>query len=255
MDEQQRASGVITTSAGNHAQGLAYAASVFNVCATVVMNENASPLKIEKTRDYGAEVVLIPEKNTFPTTLSIAKERGMTLVHPFDDLDLITGHASIGLEIIEEFPDVDVIITPIGGGGLISGLATGVKLLKPEVKIIGVEPEGAPAMWRSIKEKKVVPPETMDTIAAGLAPPFVGEHNFRIVETLVDEVVLVSDDEIVEALLLTLEHTKILTEPSGAASVAALLFDKVTITSNSNVLCVLSGGNVDRNDLKGFLKV
>jgi threonine dehydratase len=174
------------------------------------------------------------------------------MVHPFDDPYIVAGQGTIGLEILDDLPEVDAVFVPIGGG-LISGIATAIKLKKPAVKIVGVEPVGASAMWQSIHQKAAVHLDKIDTIADGLAPPFVGELNLALVQKYVDELVLVSDDEIIEAVCLILERCKILTEPSGAAAFAALLFGKANIPTGSEVVCILSGGNIDRSRLGGFL--
>jgi threonine dehydratase len=253
LTEEDRAKGVITVSSGNHAQGLAYAARVFGIPATVVMHRDASKLKVTATKAYGAEVILT-EGDLFPVCMELQKERDLTFSHPFDDPQVIAGHGTVGLEILAERPSVDVVFVPIGGGGLISGVATAMKLEKPSVKIIGVEPVGASAMWQSLQRQAVVHLDKIETIAAGLCPPFVGELNLALVQEYVDEVVLVSDEELVEALWLILEHSKLLTEPSGAAGFAGLLFNKAKIPSGSEVVCVLSGGNVDRHDLKRLLE-
>jgi len=252
LTKEERRRGAITTSSGNHAQGFAYAASLFGVTATVVMSHTTPLNKVNATRGYGAEVVLT-EGDLFTTCLKIQRERNLTLVHPFDDPHIVAGHGTIGLEILDDLPEVDAVFVPIGGGGLISGIATAIKLKKPAVKIVGVEPVGASAMWQSLQRKAVVHPDKIDTIAEGLAAPFVGELNLALVQKYVDDVVLVSDDEIIEALFLILERCKILTEPAGAAGFAALLFQKASIPSGSEVVCLLSGGNIDRNRLGDFL--
>ena len=253
LSEADRSKGVITASSGNHAQGCAYAARTYGIPATVVMHKDTSPLKIAKTKKYGAEVILISDTNPFPTTLELARERSMTFIHPFNDLQIITGHGTLGLEIINQQPDIDYIFAPIGGGGLISGLATAVKLMNPRIKVIGVEPSGAPGMWKSLNADAVITLDSIDTIAAGLSPPFVGENSLKLTKRYVDDVILVSDHAIIEALLIILEQTKILTEPSGVASVAGFLSNQVKIPAGSNVMCILSGGNIDRADLERFI--
>jgi len=166
----------------------------------------------------------------------------------------VAGQGTIGLEILDDLPEVDAVFVPVGGGGLISGIATAIKLSQPSVKIVGVEPIGASAMWQSLQRKAVVNLDRMDTIAEALAAPFVGELNLALVQKYVDELVLVSDDEMIEAMSLLLERCKILTEPGGAAGFAALLFKKANIPSGSEVVCVLSGGNIDLSRLGHFLK-
>ena len=252
LTAEERKRGVITISSGNHAQGLAYAASLFGISATVVMPHTTPANKVSATRGYGAEVVLT-EGDIFTTCLEIQKERNLTLVHPFDDPHVVAGQGTIGLEILDDLPEVDAVFVPVGGGGLISGIATAIKLSKPAVKIVGVEPIGASAMWQSLQRKALVHLDKIDTIAEGLAAPFVGELNLALVQKYVDELVLVSDDEMIEALGLILEWCKILTEPAGAAGFAALLFKKANIPSGSEVVCLLSGGNIDSSRLGHLL--
>ena len=252
LSEGERERGVITISSGNHAQGLAYAASLFDISATVVMPHTTPANKVSATRGYGAEVILA-EDDLVTTCLDIQKERNLTMVHPFDDPYIVAGHGTIGLEILDDLPEVDVVFVPIGGGGLISGIATAIKLKKPRVKIVGVEPTGASAMWQSLQQKKAVHLDKIDTIAEGLAAPFVGELNLALVQKYVDEVILVSDDDMIEALCLLLERCKILTEPAGAAAFAALLFGSADIPTGSEVVCILSGGNIDRSRLGHLL--
>jgi len=252
LTEEERKRGAITISSGNHAQGFAYAASLFGISATVVMPHTTPANKVSATRGYGAEVVLT-EGDLLTTCLEIQKERNLTMVHPFDDPHVVAGHGTIGLEILDDLPKVNAVFVPVGGGGLISGIATAIKLRKPAVKIVGVEPIGASAMWQSLQRKAVVHLNRMDTIAEALAAPFVGELNLALVQKYVDELVLVSDDEMIEALCLILEWCKILTEPAGAAGFAALLFKKANIPSGSEVVCLLSGGNIDRSRLGHFL--
>jgi threonine dehydratase len=252
LTAEERKRGVITISSGNHAQGLAYAASLFGISATVVMPHTTPANKVSATRGYGAEVILT-EGDIFTTCLEIQKERNLTLVHPFDDPHVVAGQGTIGLEILDDLPEVDAVFVPVGGGGLISGIATAIKLSKPAVKIVGVEPIGASAMWQSLQRKAVVHLDKIDTIAEGLAAPFVGELNLALVQKYVDELVLVSDDEMIEALGLILEWCKILTEPAGAAGFAALLFKKANIPSGSEIVCLLSGGNIDSSRLGHLL--
>jgi threonine dehydratase len=252
LTEAERRRGVITVSSGNHAQGFAYAASLYGIPATVVMSHTAPPNKVNATRNYGAEVVLT-EGDIFDTGLKIQKERNLTFVHPFDDPYIVAGHGTVGLEILEDLPQVDVVLVPVGGGGLISGVATAIKLNKPAVKVIGVEPIGASAMWQSLRRQAVVRLDKIDTIAEALAAPFVGELNLALAQKYVDEVVLVSDDEMIEALRLILERCKILAEPGAAASFAALLFQKTRVPSGAEVVCLLSGGNIDLTRLGKYL--
>jgi threonine dehydratase len=252
LTEKERKKGVITISAGNLAQGLAYAASLLGTSAIVVMPHTTPPNKVNAAKGYGAEVVLT-EGELLATCLEVQKKRNLTFVHPFDDPHMVAGHGTMGLEILEDLPEVDVVFVPVGGGGLISGIATAIKLKKPAVRIVGVEPVGASAMWQSLQKRAVVHLDKIDTVADGLAAPFVGELNLASVQEYVDELVLVSDDEMIEALCLILERCKLLTEPAGAAGFAALLFNKAKIPSGSKTVCVLSGGNIDLSRLGTFL--
>ncbi len=254
LNEKEKEHGVITISAGNHAQGLAYASSLYGINSTVIMPQNAVRSKVEATKAYGAEVILHgTHKDLMPKCREVQQERDLTLIHPFDDLFIIAGHGTIGLEILEDLPMVEMVLVPIGGGGLISGIATAIKSKKPDVKVIGVEPTGAAVMSKSVQQNEVVHLDEIDTVADGLAAPFAGRYTLAHVKEYVDEIVLVSDEEIIAALRLILERCKILTEPSAAASFAALLFDKVVVPKDSCVVCVLSGGNIDISLLKKIL--
>ncbi len=251
---EEKEQGVITISAGNHAQGLAYAASLMGINATVVMPQAAVKSKIKATKGYGAEVILHGKgKDLMTKCREIQQDRDLTLVHPFDDPYIIAGQGTIGLEILKDVVTPDVVVVPVGGGGLISGIATAIKSKNPKVKVIGVEPIGAAAMAQSLKQGTVVSLNNIDTIADGLAAPFAGEYTLAHVKKYVDEIVLVSDEEIIAALRLILERCKILTEPAGAAGFAALLFEKVVVPKGAQVVCVLSGGNIDRSYLKEIL--
>jgi threonine ammonia-lyase medium form len=252
LSPRDQGKGVITLSAGNHAQALAWAATQSGISSTVIMPATSLRSKIEATQDYGGEVVLT-EGDLLETCLTIQKERGLTLVHPFDDPEIIAGQGTVGLEILEDVPEVDAVVVGVGGGGLISGIATVLKAEKPEVKVIGVEPEGACAMSQSLQHGEPVHLDRVDTIADGLAAPFAGEHTLAHVQRFVDEVVIVSDDEIVEAMGLILERCKVVAEPAAAATLAALLSRKVSLPGGFTVVCVLSGGNVDRERLKTLL--
>jgi len=249
---EEKKRGVVTISSGNHAQGLAYATSLFKIPTTVVMPGYSFASKINAAKGFGAEVI-ITENNLLNAGLDIQRERNLVMVHPFDDPAIVAGQGTIGLEILEDVPDVDFVIVAVGGGGLISGIAAAVKMKRPEARIIGVEPEGAAAMWQSLRQNKAVHLESVDTIADGLAAPFAGEINFALVKKYVDELVLLSDDEFIEPICLILERTKLLTEPAGAASFAALFHNKLRIPQGSKVVCVLSGGNLDRERLAQFL--
>jgi len=208
--------------------------------------------KIEATLNYGGEVILT-EGDWLETCLTIQKERDLTLVHPFDDPMIIAGHGTIGLEILEDVPEVDAVVVGVGGGGLISGIATAIKAEKPQVRVIGVEPEGASAMTQSLQRGEVVRLERVDTIADGLAAPFAGQHTLAHVQAYVDDMVIVSDQEIVEAIGLILEWCKVVAEPAAASTLAALLSGRVSLPQGSTVVCILSGGNIDRERLKALL--
>lgn len=254
LTEAEKKRGVITISAGNHAQGLAYAASLLGIEATVVMPQSAVKSKVEATRGYGASVILHGTgKDLMPKCLELQEERGLIFVPPFDDLHIIAGQGTVGLEILEDVPSPDIVVVPVGGGGLISGVASVLKASNPAMKIIGVEPIGADAMWQSLQQNRVVHLDKADTIADGLAAPFAGEYTLAHVKQYVDEMVLVSDEEIIEALQLILERCKLLPEPSAAAGFAALLSKKFAIPRGAQVVCVLSGGNIDRSRLKEIL--
>jgi len=252
----QRAAGVITISAGNHAQGVAFAAAALGCRATVVMPANASAAKADAARSYGAEVILhgtIGE--AFEKLHEIEKERALTFVHPFDAPGTVCGQGTVGIEILEDIPDADLVIVGIGGGGLISGIALAVKETRPSARVIGVEPVGASSMRRSLDEGRPVRLDRTDTIADGLAAPFAGVLNYEIVRQYCDDVVLVSDDEIRAAMRLILERCKTLAEPAGAAATAALLSGKIKIRPGERVVSVISGGNIAPDALAAHLRV
>jgi threonine dehydratase len=246
LDEEERARGVVTISAGNHAQAVAWAAAAAGTRAVVVMPEHASPAKVEASRGYGADVVLHgTAREAFARAFEIAEERGMRFVHPFDDEEVVAGHGSCGLEIMEDLPDVGTVVVPVGGGGLVSGIATAMTCVRPGVAVWGVEPEGADAMRRSLEAGRAVHLEAVDTVADGLGAPMAGVLNHALVAAHARGVVLVSDDEIVGAMKVMLERTKLLAEPAGAAGLAALLQGRVPLVDGAPVAVVVSGGNVD----------
>ncbi len=254
LSADERANGVVSMSAGNFAAGLAFAASVMGVKATIVMPEAAVKGKVAATRAYGATAILHGVgKDLVPKAMEIAEQQHLTFVHPFDDPMVIAGTGTVGLEIIEDVPAPDFVFVPVGGGGLIAGVATAIKTLHPATKVIGVEPTGAVKMLTSLQAHKALPAEKLNTIADGLAAPFAGKHTLEHVEQYVDEIVLVTDDEIKEAMLLIMERSKLFVEPSGAAGFAALLYNKVNVPAGSTVVCILSGGNIDRDKLKAIL--
>jgi threonine dehydratase len=250
-EEQRR--GVVCSSAGNHAQGVALAAARLGIRAVVVMAENATPAKIAATRAYGAEVVLHGKiwDEANEKALQLVREEGLTLVHPFDDPQLIAGQGTLGLEIYEDFPDVDVAVVPIGGGGLISGVATALKLSNPAIRVIGVESAGAPAMQLSLERGYVVTLDRIECAIDGLRVKRVGDITFELVRRYVDEIVTLPDAEIFDALHWVMARCKLVVEGAAAAPVAALLRGLVDAPPGARVACVLSGGNLDLERLRG----
>lgn len=247
------ARGFIAFSAGNHGAALAWAAREAGSRATVVMPAHAVPSKIEKVRAYGGEPVLTTGP-LMPEAQRIQAEHGFTMVHPFDDLHMIAGHASAGLEILEDVPDVDAIVVPVGGGGIISGIAAAVKQIRPNVQIIGVEPTGADTMARSLASGR---PERIDkptSVADGLCAPFAGEHTFEHVKAFVDRVVVIDDATILLGLRALIERAKLAAEPAGAAALAAVLSGAITFPANARVVCFVSGGNADPAVLRRVLE-
>ena len=222
LSAQQRARGVICSSAGNHAQGVALAAAIHGMHAVVVMASNATPSKVAATRGYGAEVIqhgtIWDEANE--KARELVAERGYTYIHPFDDLQLIAGQGTVGLEILEDWPEAEVVVVPIGGGGLISGIALALKSRNPAVRVIGVESSGAPGMQRSVAEGRLVTLDTVDCIIDGLRVRRVGEHNLAIVRQYVDEIVTLPDAQIFDAMLWVMHHAKLVVEGAAAAPVA-----------------------------------
>jgi threonine dehydratase len=254
LSPEQRSRGVICSSAGNHAQGVALAAAIHGIKAVVVMATNATPSKIAATRGYGAEVVLHgtiwDEAND--RAKELVRDRGLTYIHPFDDLQLIAGQGTVGLEILEDWPEADILVVPIGGGGLISGIALAAKGIKPGIKVIGVESSGAPGMQRSVEAGHPVTLERVDCIIDGLRVKRVGDHNVEIVRRAVDEIVTLPDEEIFEAMLWIMQHCKLVVEGAAAAPVAALLAGLVDAPAGARVVAVLSGGNVGLDQLRGL---
>lgn len=250
-DEKRR--GVICSSAGNHAQGVAFAARVHGIHAVVCMAKNATPSKIEATRAYGAEVVLHgsiwDEANE--RAKALVAERGYTYIHPFDDEQLMMGQGTVGLEIHREWPEVDVVVVPIGGGGLISGCAMALKSRNPGIRVIGVESSGAPGMRRSVDEGRLVTLDRVDCVIDGLRVKRVGQKTFEVVRQYVDEIVTLPDEQIFEAVVWIMHYMKLVPEGAAAAPVAALLQGLIQAPPGSRVACVLSGGNVNLDRLAG----
>lgn len=244
LDDQAKQKGLIASSAGNHAQGVAYAAKKLGVQSTIVMPSHTPLIKIEATKSHGANVVLHGEvyDDAAKHAVFLQEEYGYTYVHPFDDEDVIEGQGTISLEILEELPDVDVILVPIGGGGLISGIACAAKKINPNIKIIGVEPEGAASAAAAIAEDQVVLLEEVNTIADGTAVRQIGASTFEYIKQYVDEVVTVSDYDLMDAFLMLVEKHKLVAEGSGILSLAGL---KKIEERNKKVVSVISGGNID----------
>jgi threonine dehydratase len=254
LSDEQKRRGVICSSAGNHAQGVALAAKIHGIHAVVCMAANATPSKVEATRGYGAEVVLHggiwDEANE--RAKELVAERGYTYIHPFDDEQLIMGQGTVGLEIVRDWPDVDVIVVPIGGGGLISGIAMAARAHNPKIRVIGVESSGAPGMKRSVDEGGLVTLDRVDCIIDGLRVKRVGEKTFEIVREYVDEIVTLPDEQIFDAVVWTMHHAKLVPEGAAAAPIGALLHGLITAPAGSKVVSVLSGGNVNLDQLRGM---
>jgi len=246
LTTDERRHGVVCASAGNHAQGVAYASTIMGVKSVVFMPVYTPPSKIIATKSYGATVVL--EGTTYDDAADAAKKYAkknkMTFVHAFNDPYVIAGQGTIGLEIHEELPEVDAVLVPIGGGGLIGGIAIALKTLRPHIKVIGVEAEGAQSMKLSLEQHKIVPLQSIDTIADGIAVKTPKELTFEIAEQYIDTVVTVNDEEIAYALYLLLQRAKLIVEPAGAIALAALISKQVEFPKK-NVVAVLSGGNVN----------
>lgn len=250
LTEEQRNAGIVACSAGNHAQGVALAATKMGIRSTVCMPDGAPISKVEATKRLGAQVCLV--KGAYDDAsryaYELVEQTGATLIHPFDDEEVIAGQGTIGLEILDQLPEVDAVIVPVGGGGLISGVAFAIKSLRPDVKVYGVQAENAPSMRNSLEHTQ---PQTLDTVATfadGIAVKRPGDLTYQLVREYVDEVVTVSEDEIAAAILAMMERQKLVAEGAGAVSVAAAMFDKLPI-EGKNVVCLVSGGNIDVNIL------
>lgn len=250
LSEEEKAKGVIACSAGNHAQGVALGAAHAGIKALICLPAGAPISKIEATKALGAEVCLVPGvyDDAYAKAIELQQEHGYTFVHPFDDPLVIAGQGTIGLEIIREMPDVDAVVVPIGGGGLISGVAFALKTLKPDVKVYGVQADGAPSMVNSIHKDERIRLDNVSTIADGIAVKEPGINTYEMVQKYVDEVVTVSDDEIAAAILYLIEKQKLVSEGAGAVPMAAVLFDKVPV-KGKKVVCLVSGGNIDVTSL------
>lgn len=245
LNKEQRKNGVIAASAGNHAQGVALAASIAGIESTIVMPEGVPIAKLIATRGYGAKVVLSGQSydEAYVAAEKLKKETGAAFIHAFNDPAIIAGQGTVGLEIIEDLPEVDTVIVPIGGGGLISGVAVAIKQRKPGVRVIGVQAAGAPSMKSAVTKGSISELSTVSTIADGIAVKHPGEITFEIVRKMVDDIVLVSDEEIAQAILMMLERSKVLCEGAGAAGIAAVINGRVS--AGNNVAILVTGGNID----------
>ena len=255
LSEEESAKGVIACSAGNHAQGVALAATRRGIKSIVCMPDGAPIMKVENTKNLGAEVCLVPGTydDAHDKAVELQEETGMTFIHPYDDEQVIAGQGTIGLEILDQMADVDAVIVPIGGGGLISGVAFAIKQLNPNIKVYGVQASGAPSMYESIHNDKITCLDSVSTIADGIAVKEPGPHTFEYVKKYVDDIVTVTDDEISAAILALIEKQKLIAEGAGAASVAAAMFHKVPV-EGKKVVCLVSGGNIDVTILSRVIK-
>lgn len=246
LSEDEKKRGVIACSAGNHAQGVALAASSHGIKSLICLPEGAPMSKVEATRRYGAEICLVPGvyDDAFQEAIRLRDEHGYTFIHPFDDENVIAGQGTIGLELLDQLPDMDAVIVPIGGGGLISGIAFAIKSLNPNIKVYGVQAQGAPSMLNSVEQQCRRALNSVSTIADGIAVKEPGSITFDTCCKYVDEIVTVTEDEICAAILALLEQQKLIAEGAGAVSVAAAMFNKVPVKGKKTV-CIVSGGNID----------
>ena len=250
LTEEEKKRGVIACSAGNHAQGVALAATKHGVKSLICLPEGAPISKIQATKGYGADVCLVKGvyDDAYQKALELKEQYGYTFVHPFDDEDVIAGQGTVALEILEDMPKVDAIVVPIGGGGLISGIAYTIKNLKSKIKVYGVQAEGAPSMYRAVKEGAPITLDEVNTIADGIAVKHPGTLTYELTKKYVDDIFTVSEDEIATAIVTLMERKKMVAEGAGAVSVAAAMFNKLPL-KDKNVVCIVSGGNIDVNKL------
>lgn len=255
LSAEEKAKGVIACSAGNHAQGVALAAQKNGIKAVICLPDGAPISKVEATKSYGAEVCLVEGvyDDAYQKALQLRDEKGYTFIHPFNDEDVMAGQGTIALELIEQLPDLDAIIVPIGGGGLISGIAYTAKTVNPRIKVYGVQAKGAPSMKNAIEHGEVEELPSVSTIADGIAVKKPGDLTYEICSKYVDEIVTVTDDEISAAILALMEQHKLVTEGAGAVAVAAAMFGKIDLADKKTV-CVLSGGNIDVTILSRVIK-
>lgn len=256
LSEAEKAKGVIACSAGNHAQGVALAATKNGISSLICLPDGAPISKVEATKGYGAQVCLVPGvyDDAYQKALELRDEKGYTFIHPFDDEDVIAGQGTIGLEIIKQLREVDIVVVPVGGGGLISGVAFALKHLNPDIKVYGVQASGAPSMVQSLESDEIVCLDKVGTIADGIKVKEPGENTFALVREYVDGVVTVTDDEVSSAILTLIEQQKLIAEGAGAVSVAAVMFGKIPDIAGKNVVCLVSGGNIDVTILSRVIK-
>ena len=250
LSDEEKEKGVIACSAGNHAQGVAVAASKYGIKSLICLPDSAPISKVEATKSYGAEVCLVKGcyDDAYQKALELKDSKGYTFVHPFDDENVIAGQGTVALEILNELDDIDAIVVPIGGGGLLAGIAYTVKQIRPGIKVYGIQAAGAPSMYRSIKEGQITCLDSVQTIADGIAVKQPGENTYRLIQEYVDDIALVTDDEISSAILALIEKQKMIAEGAGASSVAAVMFDKFNL-KGKQVVSIVSGGNIDVTNL------
>lgn len=247
LNEEEKSRGVIACSAGNHAQGVALASKKFGIKSIICMPDGAPLSKVEATKSYGAEVVLVPGvyDDAHNRAEELKAEKGYTFIHPFDDEDVIAGQGTIGLEIAEQLKDADAVIVPVGGGGLISGVAFAIKSLNPKIRVYGVQAAGAPSMLNSLEHKKIETLPSVSTVADGIAVKEPGRLTFDLCSRYVDGIVSVTDDQVSAAILALIEKQKMIAEGAGAVALAAALFNKLPDVAGKKVVCLISGGNID----------
>ena len=246
LSDEEKSKGVVACSAGNHAQGVALAATKAGINSLICLPDSAPISKVQATKKYGADVKLVKGcyDDAYAEAIRLEKEKGYTLIHPFDDPHVIAGQGTIGLELLDQLPDLDAVIVPIGGGGLISGIAFAIKSLNPNIKVYGVQASGAPSMLDSVNDNEVKSLKQVSTVADGIAVKKPGKLTFDMCNKYVDDIVTVTDDEISTAILTLMEQQKLVTEGAGAVAVAAAMFNKFPI-KDKKVVCLLSGGNID----------